>query len=127
MPRSARDYSKAVIYRLEHIDKPELFYIGATADFTRRKYQHKRNTINTRENPNLQLGNTMYNIIDKTGGWESYRICPIKEIPCENARQLHIEEYKVITDLRPTLNTQVMNNNLLDLIKKIEAEKINTI
>jgi hypothetical protein len=127
MPRSARDYSKAVIYRLEHIDKPELFYIGATTDFTRRKYQHKRNTINTRENPNLQLGNTMYNIMDKTGGWENYRMCPIKEIPCQNATQLHIEEYKVITDLRPTLNTQVINNNLSDLIKKIEADKINTI
>lgn len=120
MPKNPINYSKSIIYRLEHIDKPELFYIGATTDFTRRKYQHKRNTINARENANLQKGHTMYNIIDKTGGWNNYRMCPIKEISCENSTQLRIEEYKMITELRPTLNSQLTNNNLINLITKLD-------
>lgn len=119
MPKNPINYTKSIIYRLEHIDKPELFYIGATTDFTRRKYQHKRRTLLVKECPK-SVHSYMYNIMDKTGGWDNYRMSPIKEISCENSTQLRIEEYKMITELRPTLNSQLTNNNLINLITKLD-------
>ena len=41
MPRTPTDYSKSVIYKIEHIDKPELLYVGSTTNFTNRKSEHK--------------------------------------------------------------------------------------
>ena len=41
------DYSKSVIYKIEHVDNPELLYVGSTTDFIRRKSQHKNTCINS--------------------------------------------------------------------------------
>ena len=40
------DYSKSVIYKIEHVDNPELLYVGSTTDFIRSKSEHKLNSIN---------------------------------------------------------------------------------
>ena len=41
MPLTKVDYSKTVIYKMQHVDNPELLYVGSTTDFTRRKAGHK--------------------------------------------------------------------------------------
>ena len=41
MPRKNIDYSKTIIYKIQHIDKEELLYVGSTTDFRRRKSKHK--------------------------------------------------------------------------------------
>ena len=41
MPKTPIDYSKSVIYKIEHIEKPELVYVGSTTDLTKRKYNLK--------------------------------------------------------------------------------------
>jgi predicted GIY-YIG superfamily endonuclease len=47
MPKLPVDYSRIVIYKIEHIENPELVYVGSTTDFSKRKYQHKNNCNNT--------------------------------------------------------------------------------
>ena len=37
MPRKAIDYSKTIIYKIQHEDNDELLYVGHTTDFTKRK------------------------------------------------------------------------------------------
>ena len=41
MPKKNIDYSKGLIYKIQHEDIEELLYVGSTTDITRRKYEHK--------------------------------------------------------------------------------------
>ena len=41
MPKTPIDYQKGIIYKIQHIEKLELFYIGSTTNFNKRKQQHK--------------------------------------------------------------------------------------
>jgi len=41
MPKTAMDYSKCCIYKIEHIDDESLVYVGHTTNFDKRKAQHK--------------------------------------------------------------------------------------
>ena len=34
------DYSKTIIDKIIHYVNPDLFYVGSTINFTRRKYEH---------------------------------------------------------------------------------------
>ena len=36
------DYSKIVIYKIQHKEKDELLYVGSTTHFRNRKVQHKK-------------------------------------------------------------------------------------
>jgi predicted GIY-YIG superfamily endonuclease len=49
MPKRATDYSRTVIYKLEHMEKKELVYVGSTTDFINRKSQHKHNCNNEKQ------------------------------------------------------------------------------
>jgi hypothetical protein len=96
------DYSKSVIYKIEHIDNPELLYVGSTTDFIRRKSNHKHDC-------NYINGNTynlkLYTMIRDNGNWESFKIMIIKEFPCNNKIELIIEEEKHRKELQATLNS----------------------
>ena len=75
MPRKEIDYSKAVIYKIQHQDKPELLYVGSTTDFPKRKSSHKQRTNNVMdERYNLKV----YQMIRENGGWECFKIIIIK-------------------------------------------------
>lgn len=36
------DYSKTIIYKIQHEDDESLVYVGSTTNFTRRKCEHKK-------------------------------------------------------------------------------------
>ena len=96
------DYSKSVIYKIEHIDKPELLYIGSTTDFTRRKAGHKHDCFNEyRSKYNIKL----YQMIRANGNWDSFKIMIIKEFPCNSKTELLIEEEKYRKELQASLNS----------------------
>ena len=46
MPLNEIKYQNTVIYKIQHIEKDDLLYIGHTTDFTKRKYSHKANCTN---------------------------------------------------------------------------------
>ena len=96
------DYGKSVIYKIEHIDSPELLYVGSTTDFIRRKSQHKQYCNNINEKAyNCKL----YRLIRDNGNWDSFKCMIIKEFPCNNRTELIIEEEKYRKELQKSLNT----------------------
>ena len=109
MPKCEIDFSKNVIYKIQHKTNEKLLYIGQTTDFYKRKYQHKMN-CKTRKT-------LLYSTICDNGGWDSFEMTKIKEYPCDNKRQAEDEETRLIKDLNATLNTRqnentfVLNNN----------------
>jgi hypothetical protein len=96
MPRKNIDYSKTVIYKIQHIDKDELLYVGSTTDFRRRKNTHKqsckRGTIK------------LYEMIRDNGGWEMFNMVIIKEFCCENAEQARREEDRIMREMKANMN-----------------------
>ena len=103
MPKTSIDFNKTVIYKIHHIEKPELLYVGSTINFTQRKYAHKRNCDNTNNHTyNLKL----YKTIRDNGGWDMFNMVVVKEFPCENKRQAEAEEDRCIREMKASLNTQ---------------------
>ena len=96
------DYSKTVIYKLQHEDDESLLYVGSTTNFTHRKSQHKINT----KNPNgKQYNEKLYKMIRENGGFESFKMIQIKEFHCGSRREAEKEEDKVMLELKATMNS----------------------
>jgi len=96
------DYSKCVIYKIQHKEKDELLYVGSTTHFGNRKVRHKC----TCYNPNGKSYNSkLYTTIRDNGGWDAFNMVIVKEFPCENKRQAQAEEDKVMRELKSNLNT----------------------
>ena len=96
------DYSKTIIYKIQHQDKPELVYVGHTTNFTKRKHEHKRvcNSVNDKKHK-LKI----YQIIRENGGWEEFKMIELKEFSCENKKEACLEEDKIMLELKSNLNT----------------------
>ena len=101
MPRTKTDYSKTVIYKLQHKDIESLVYVGSTTNFIQRKYNHKGSTTN----PNHQNYNEeKYKTIRANGGWDMFNMLEIKKYPCNDNREAEAEEQRCIDELKGTLN-----------------------
>lgn len=102
MPKTPTDYSKAIIYKIEHINNPELLYVGSTTHFINRKSEHKTACNNEK---NKHYTQKIYQMIRDNGNWESFKIMIIKEFPCNSKTELLIEEEKHRKELQATLNS----------------------
>jgi len=102
MPITPIDYSKNIIYKIQHREIDDLLYVGSTTDFTRRKAQHKYNCIHTND---LHYKFKLYSSIRANGGWDAFNMVIIKEFPCKNKREAEAEEDIVIRELKSDLNT----------------------
>ena len=101
MPRKDIDYSKSIIYKIQHIDNPEILYVGSSTDFIRRKQLHKHNChCETSNSYNLKL----YKTIRENGGWDLFKIMIVKEFNCNSKIELLIEEDRIMNDLKSNLN-----------------------
>ena len=101
MPKTTINYTKAVIYKIQHQDKPELLYIGSTTDFIRRKHCHKERCNDTHNKlHNLKI----YKMIRDNDGWDSFKMIIIKEFPCQSKVELLIEEDKMMQEMKSSLN-----------------------
>ena len=90
-------YAKSIIYKLEHLTNPELIYIGGTTNFNARRAQHKSRTLN----PNDKEHNGhKYKMIRENGGWDMFRMTPIKEVSVESKRHLEMEEENVRQEVK---------------------------
>ena len=103
MPKTPCDYSRTVIYKIQHIDNDTLLYIGSTTDFTKRKCAHK-NTCNNEKSK--KYNGKVYKMIRDNGGWEEFEMIQIEEFPCENKRQAEMEEDKIMREMKATLNSR---------------------
>ena len=87
------DYSKTVIYKIQHREKPELLYVGCTTNFNARKNQHRSRCTNVGDK---EHNHYKYQMIRENGGWDKFDMIPVKQISCETKLQAHIEEEKTI-------------------------------
>ena len=94
------DYSKTVIYKIQHEDNESLVYIGSTTDFTKRKCQHKSRC----NNPNNKYHLKLYTMIRDNGGWDRFKMIQIKEFHCNNRREAEAEEDRVMLELKANMN-----------------------
>ena len=95
------DYSKTIIYKIQHQDKPELIYIGHTTNFNKRKYEHKRVSNNLKTDRDHYK---LYQTIRENGGWIEFKMIQVKEFPCQNKREACLEEDRVMLELKANLN-----------------------
>ena len=96
------DYSKCVIYKIQHKEKDELLYVGSTTHFRNRKVKHKSSCYN----PNEKIyNNKLYSTIRTNGGWDAFSMVMVKPFPCENKRQADAEEDRIMREMRSSLNT----------------------
>jgi hypothetical protein len=103
MPRKEIDYSKTIIYKIQHQDLLELLYIGHTTDFVKRKSQHR---ICVYMESSRKYNYRLYKMIRENGGWESFSMIQVKEFSCSNSREASAEEDKCMTELKATLNAR---------------------
>ncbi len=104
MPKTNIDFSRTIIYKIQHIENDELIYVGQTTDFSRRKSSHKRLALC--EHPTWKDNNVkLYKMIRNNGGWENFKMILIKEYPCTNRREAEAEEFRIIRELKATMNT----------------------
>ena len=101
MPRKAIDYTRTVIYKIQHNNDESLMYVGHTTDFTKRKAAHKSNTSN--ESGNL-FNLHVYKCIRENGGWYKFNMIEKKKYPCIDSREAEAEEDKIIRELKPSMN-----------------------
>ena len=97
MPETATDYSKNVIYKIQHNDDDSLLYVGHTTNFIKRKYKHK-SECKLSQNP-------LYNMVRDNGGWECFTMIVIQNFACENSMEACIEEDRVMRELKASMNT----------------------
>jgi len=102
MPK-ASDYSKALIYKIEHLDKPDLIYVGSTTNLVKRKSLHKNCCNNEKDK---EYNCKKYVMMRENGGWESFKMVVIKEYPCNTKIELQIEEEKCRKELQANLNNR---------------------
>ena len=103
MPKKNTNYANTVIYKIQHIDKNELLYVGSTTDFTKRKCSHK----NRCNNPaNSKHNFKIYEMIRKNGGWETFRMTEIKKYPCNDKREAETEEDNIMREMKVSMNSK---------------------
>ena len=96
MPLLAIEYSKTIIYKIQHKERSDLFYIGHTTNFPSRKKQHKKSA-------RVETG-PLYLLIQANGGWDQFDMTPIKQVECKNRIDALIEEQTAIDELKATMN-----------------------
>lgn len=104
MPRTTPDYSKTILYKIQHVTMENLVYVGATTDFKNRKTAHKSQS--ERYNENTKGRTVLYKAIREHGGWNNFIMIEIKKFPCKDKRESDAEEFRLIQELKATLNFQ---------------------
>ena len=102
MPKLPMDYSKTIIYKIEHIEKEDLVYVGHTTNFTKRKNCHKsncKNELSSKHNYKL------YQMIRDNEGWDSFRMVEVEKFPCNDKREAEKRETEIMKELKANLNT----------------------
>jgi len=103
MPKLPIDYSKILIYKIEHINNEELVYVGHTTNWDKRKCMHK----NACTNEKYKIYNLkVYQMIRANGGWEMFQMIEVEKYPCNDKREAERRENEIMKDLKASMNTK---------------------
>jgi len=96
------DYSKTIIYKIEHIENESLVYVGHTTNWEQRKYRHKLVCYNEKGKAyNLKV----YQMIRENGGWNAFKMIEVEKYPCKDRREAEKRENDIIKELKANMNT----------------------
>ena len=126
MPKKPIDYQTTVIYKIQHIEKDDLLYVGHTTNFTKRKAGHKCACINP---SNGHYNTKVYSMIRDNGGWDMFKMIEIKKFPCNDDREACAEEDKVMRDMKATMNSisAIFDDEKLKLNRqRVDQKRSNT-
>jgi hypothetical protein len=95
------NFSKNVIYKIQHKENPDLVYIGSTSNYETRMSQHRQSVEN--------LNSPDYNsrkakLMRENGGFKAFTHSIIKKYPCKNITEVHIEEQRIMNEHLNLLN-----------------------
>ena len=101
MPKIPVDYSKTIIYKIEHIDDDSLVYVGYTTNWNKRKCEHKHRYYNEKcSKHNYKV----YKMIRENGGWEMFNMIEVEKYPCNDKREAERRETEVMKELKSNMN-----------------------
>lgn len=120
MTRTKIDYNtnNSVIYNIRCIDTSCVFtYVGSSANFTKRKCQHKStcNNLNAKTYDYI-----LYKTIRENGGWDNWNMNIIEIFPCESKQHLCVREQYHIQEQENKLNSI---RAFITLEEKVEEAK----
>jgi len=104
MPRTAIDYSKCCIYKIEHIEDENLVYVGHTTNWDKRKCEHKHRCNSEKSDKhNLKL----YQMMRENGGWEMFKMIEVEKYPCNDKREAEKRKTEVMKELKSNMNMTI--------------------
>lgn len=101
MPRRSVDYSKTVIYKIQHNEIETLLYVGSTTHFTNRKSHHKGACTNENDKA---YNRKVYRMIRENGGWDNFSMVKIEDFPCKCGRDAEAREDELMRELSANMN-----------------------
>ena len=102
MPKVPIDYSKTIIYKIEHIENDNLVYVGHTTNWDKRKTAHKYICKNEKDKKhNLKL----YQMIRENGYWELFKMIEVEKYSCKDKREAERRENEVMKKLKANINS----------------------
>ena len=103
MPRTCKDYTKSVVYRI--VQNHITLYIGSTTNFVKRKANHKSDCNNEKKK---SFHFPIYKYIRANGGWDNgFQMVLIQEYPlCKNSLELEMYELSHCDAYEPDLNAR---------------------
>ncbi len=122
MPKVPMNYANTILYKIQHDTDLSLIYVGNTTSFRQRKCLHKRS---------CEIGDTsskLYIMIRENGGWNAFRMTPIKEFPCKSYHDAIMEEDRIRLEwnIKPYKPRGLIHNTLDTSVDKTQIkDKIN--
>lgn len=96
MPKKNINYQNTIIYKIEHTDKPEIFSIGHTTDFTTRKNLLKKLSTTVPKGTYKHL----IQLFQDNGDWDAFKMIEIKKFPCSDKNEADTEVWKLTVELK---------------------------
>ena len=127
MPKLPIDYSRTLIYKIEHIENESLVYVGHTTNWDKRKGQHKYSSNNEKSK---EYNRKLYQMIRNSGGWINFKMIEIMKYPCNDKREAEKREDELMKELQANMNTYnsyITEENRKDYLKEyrqVNKEKI---
>ena len=115
------NYGNSIIYKLCCKDSNITdIYIGSTTNFSRRKAQHKYQSIN--EN-SKDYNIYKYQFIRDNGGFENWDMILIENYNCNSKKELDSKEREYVDKLKSTLNSRTSYLSIEDIEDNKEQKK----
>ena len=117
MPITPINYSKTIIYKIEHIENEDLVNVGHTTNFDKRKSEHKSSCKNGKS---IVYNLKLYQMMRSNGGWDMFRMIEVEKYSCKDRREAERRENEIMKVLKANMN---MRNSFITEEGKKERDK----